>query len=241
MRKILPGMFTLGNLLCGFLAVTKTVEGAYIPAAWWIIIAGIFDALDGKVARLTGGGTDFGIEFDSIADVVSFGLAPAVLIYTYMFTDTGNAGYILAFSFLGAGAYRLARFNLTATTGKKYCFTGMPIPAGAGILAAFILFSENVWGGFAKFDFSMVLVLMISMAMVSKFKYSPLPKISFNTGKDTVKSIWFIAYMMLVILFPDEVFFPTGILYLLSGPAKYVTAPALHLVASHVFHKADSG
>ena len=241
MKKLLPSIFTLGNLFCGFLAVVNTIEGLYITAAWWIIIAAIFDALDGKVARLTNSSSNFGVEFDSIADVVSFGLAPAVLFHAYIFADSGSVGYVLAFLYLAAGALRLARFNLTATTGKKHHFTGMPIPAGAGILSSYVLFSEKVWSGILQFDVALAIVILTSLAMLSGFKYATLPKIGFHSKKDIARSVWFISHIVLVIKFPDEVFFPTGILYLLSGPAKYVTTPAVDLVVNHVFHKADGG
>jgi len=231
--KFLPSFFTLGNLLCGFLAVINVIEGSLTHAAWWIIIAAIFDLLDGKIARLTGCTSEFGIEFDSIADVVSFGIAPAVLFHSYAFTGTGNLGYFLAFCFLAAGAIRLARFNITATTGKKNYFTGMPIPAGAGIIASFVLFSENVWHGLANFDFCVAIVIFTSFAMLSNFKYSVMPKVSFSKKSDIIRSIWFISHLTVSVYFPDEVFFPTGILYLLSGPAKYFSAP----VFNYVFQK----
>ena len=194
-RKILPNLFTLGNLLCGFLAVVNVVEGVFVSAAWWIIIAGIFDALDGKIARLTGGSSEFGIEFDSIADVVSFGIAPAVLFYQYALAESGIFGYFLSFCFLAAGGLRLARFNIHATTDKKHFFTGMPIPAGAGILASFILFSENVWGGISHFDLSIVLIVLTSLAMLSNFKYRVLPKIGFASKTDKLKSALCICYI----------------------------------------------
>ncbi len=235
-KKYLPSIFTLGNLLCGFLAVINVIEGNLTHAAWWIIIASIFDALDGKVARLTKSASEFGIEFDSIADVVSFGVAPAVLFHTYAFIDTGNLGYFLAFCFCAAGAIRLARFNIKATTGSKRYFTGMPIPAGAVILASFILFSENVWGGFGNIDYMVALIVITSLVMVSNFKYSVLPRISFSKKSDTIKSIWFISYAIVIAFFPDEVFFPTGILYLLSGPAKHFSVPAFNYVFQKV-HK----
>lgn len=235
MKKIIPSMFTIGNLLCGFLAVIKTFDEAYVSAAWWIIIAGIFDALDGKVARLTGTSSEFGIEFDSIADVVSFGMAPAALFYAYILSDSSKIGAVLAFVFLAAGAFRLARFNISATTGKKHHFTGMPIPSAAGILASYVLFAENVWTGLSNFDFAVAIVIFTSFAMVSSFKYAVLPKIGFNTPKDIIRSTWFIGLIVLVILYPDEVFFPTGILYLLSGPVAFVGAPAMN----SVFHKAS--
>jgi CDP-diacylglycerol--serine O-phosphatidyltransferase len=228
-------MFTLGNLLCGFLAVINVIEGNMTHAAWWIIIAAIFDTLDGKVARLTGCASEFGVEFDSIVDVVSFGVAPAVLFHSYSFTDAGNMGYFMGFVFLAAGAIRLARFNVKATTGKKYYFTGMPIPAGAGILSSFVLFSEHVWQGFANFDVAVALVILTSLAMVSTFKYSLMPKISFSSRWDIIRSVWFISHLIVVALFPDEVFFPTGIMYLLSGPVRFISVPAYNFV----FHRSD--
>ena len=235
-KKLLPSLFTLGNLLCGFLAINNVVEGNVVSAAWWIIIAGIFDALDGKIARLTGSSSEFGIEFDSIADVVSFGIAPAVLLFNYALHEAGSIGYFLAFCFLAAGAIRLARFNLKATTGDKRYFTGMPIPAGAGILASYVLFTENVWGGLGQFDFVVALTIVSSIAMVSRLKYSIMPRIGFGTRRDTIRSIWFISHIIIIARFPDEVFFPTGILYLLSGPVKTLSVPAV----SHLFNKVDS-
>ena len=234
--KILPSIFTLGNILCGFLALNNVVKGtpaSLISAAWWIIIAGILDALDGKVARMTGTSSEFGIELDSIADVISFGVAPAILIYHYMLFEAGKIGFILAFFYLAAGSIRLAKFNTIATTGKKSSFIGMPIPSGAGILASYILFTENVWSGLANLDFVIALTFFASLAMLSRFKYSVFPHIGFSTRSDKITSFLFIGYIMLVARFPDEAFFPTGILYLLSGPVKTLTTPAVN----HVFNK----
>ena len=112
----------------------------------------------------------------------------------------------------------------------------MPIPAAAGVLASFVLFSTNVWGGIGNIDIAIVLVFMTSLAMVSNFKYAVMPRICFATKKDIFRSVWFISHIIVVICYPDEVFFPTGILYLLSGPAVYISAPAVN----YVFHKADS-
>lgn len=235
-KKILPTIFTLGNILCGFLALNNVVKGtpaSLISAAWWIIIAGILDALDGKVARITGTSSEFGIELDSIADVISFGVAPAILIYHYMLYEAGQVGFILAFFYLAAGSIRLAQFNTIATTGKKNFFTGMPIPAAAGILASYILFTENVWSGLANLDFVIALTFFASLAMLSRFKYSVFPHIGFSTRSEKITSFLFIGQIILVMRFPDEVFFPTGIAYLLSGPVKTLTAPAVH----HVFNK----
>lgn len=238
LKSAVPNMFTLGNLLCGFLAVANVIEGTMegmVSAAWWIIIAAIMDALDGKVARLTGTSSKFGIEFDSIVDAVSFGMAPAVMIYQYALISGGGIGLALSFCFLAAGTIRLARFNITATTGAKTGFTGMPIPTGAGVLASYVLFTENVWGGIHSFDFATALVIFTSLAMVSRFKYQGLPRIGFRSKKGIFRSACFIGNIVLIALFPDEVLFPEGILYLFSGPARYFTAPTL----VHVFHRAN--
>jgi CDP-diacylglycerol---serine O-phosphatidyltransferase len=238
-RQVLPSMFTLGNLLCGFLAVANVVEGtreSLISAAWWIIIAAIFDALDGKVARLTGTASEFGIELDSIADVVSFGIAPAILFYRFAFADAGKICLFLSFIFLAAGAIRLARFNVTAPTGNKKYFTGMPIPAAAGILASYVFFCNNVWEGLGGFDFAVGLVILTSIAMVSQFKYSVMPRIGFRKKTDSIKSVLLLGLLIVVARFPDEVLFPFGVAYLLSGPVKFFSSPAL----IHVFHRADN-
>ena len=130
----------------------------------------------------------------------------------------------------------LARFNLGASNEKKGAFTGMPIPAGAYILASFVLFSEHIWDGLVNFDVAVALLVTCSAAMVSVFKYGVMPRISFATGKHTVKSVWVIGFLILVAIFPDELFFPIGIVYLLSGPVRYLSTPAFN----HVFHKANT-
>lgn len=233
LRKILPNLFTLGNLLCGFLAIINVVEGTkanLVHAAWWIVIAGVFDLLDGKVARLMRSASPFGVELDSLADIVSFGVAPAVLINSFVFLNAGNLGYFLCFCFLSAGAIRLARFNTTATTVKKRHFTGMPIPAGACIISSYVMFSENVWTGLANFDIAIALVIFSSLAMVSKFKYAAFPLISFAGKLKTVKSLLTISVLLLIVAFPNELFFPAGILYLLSGPVGFISVPAFNYV-----------
>ena len=236
MKGTIPGLFTVGNLLCGYLAVINVIEGALTHAAWWIIIAAFFDHFDGKVARLTGTASKFGIEFDSIADMVSFGIAPAVLFHQYMLIDAGNLGYFLAFLFVFAGAFRLARFNVSASTAGKAYFTGMPIPASAGILASYVLFCENVRSDLGQFDLAVAILILTSAAMVSMFRYSAMPRISFDSIGETLRSAGFIALLGSVILYPDEVFFPLGITYLFSGPIRTATVPAYRFV-THRTHE----
>ena len=235
MKRSLPSLFTLGNLLCGYLAIINVIEVAYVHAAWWIIIVVFFDYFDGKIARMTGTASDFGIEFDSLADVVSFGIAPAVLFHQYILAGTGNFGYFLAFVFVCAGAFRLARFNVTATTGKKAYFAGLPIPAGAGILASYVLFCEHIRGDFAQMDVAFALITLTSAAMVSVFRYGTIPAIRFRNLRETIVSSTFVLLLASVIMYPDEIFFPLGIIYLLSGPVWSLTVPAYDFV-SHRTH-----
>src|ERR1700736_594847 len=158
---LLPNLMTAGNLFCGFTATLKILEGALLQvsnpdaagdlfhaAIWFILSAGFFDLLHGRIARMGGHESAFGREFDSLADIVSFGVAPALLVYRIVLQEFRNAGWIIAFIYLACGALRLARFNTasanheresTTTNGGKN-FTGFPIPAAAGLIASITLF-----------------------------------------------------------------------------------------------------
>ena len=136
-RQIAPNMVTSGNLLCGLFSLMLTMSGRYVPAAWLIFFAVIFDGLDGKVARMLGGGSQFGLEFDSLADLVSFGVAPALLLYhAFLKGWTGVLGPVVACFFALCVALRLARFNVVHIPGP---FQGLPCPAGGLFIASFIL------------------------------------------------------------------------------------------------------
>lgn len=135
-RKIVPNMVTSGNLLCGMMALILLFHGRFVPAAWLVFMAVFFDFMDGKIARSLGGGTQFGLEFDSLADVVSFGVVPAMLMYTSYADALGLWGVLAAAFFALCGALRLARFNVVHMPGP---FQGLPIPAGGLFLASFVL------------------------------------------------------------------------------------------------------
>jgi len=135
-RKIAPNMVTSGNLLCGMMALILLFHGRFVPAAWLVFMAVFFDFMDGKIARRLGGGTQFGLEFDSLADVVSFGVVPAMLMYTSYAGALGLWGVLAAAFFALCGALRLARFNVVHMPGP---FQGLPIPAGGLFLASFVL------------------------------------------------------------------------------------------------------
>ncbi len=178
-RAAFPSTFTLLNLLSGFYAIINAAEGQYVNAAWLIAAAGLFDVLDGMMARLVDGTSRFGVELDSLADIVSFGVAPAYLLYSFGLHHLGLAGVVVAALPAICGSVRLARYNLTFEEKKDY-FHGLPIPAQAATVVAFIL----VFDGSLYFDavertqlsILVTLVVVLSVLMVSTIRFDALPR-----------------------------------------------------------------
>src|SRR5216117_3819644 len=168
---LLPSLLTTGNLFCGFLALLLTVHGRYQDAAISIFVAMVLDLLDGRVARLMKATSQFGVEYDSLADVVSFGVAPAFLLYSFALRDLGRPAWFAAFLFVICGALRLARFNvITGATDKRY-FIGLPIPAGAAVACSLvILLQGEELARWMRVGVAVVTYL-VSLLMVSTFRY----------------------------------------------------------------------
>jgi CDP-diacylglycerol--serine O-phosphatidyltransferase len=168
---ILPTLFTVGNLFCGYLSVWCSIRGTFQTAAILIIAAAILDMLDGRIARLTNSASRFGEEYDSLADLVSFGVAPAVLAYSWGLADFHRLGWMASFLFVVCGSMRLARFNIqTRVTDKKY-FIGLPIPAAAGTIASLVLATperlvERFWMAGL-----LILTVVLSYLMISTLRY----------------------------------------------------------------------
>ena len=179
-RTAVPSFFTLMNLLSGYLAVVQTIEGRFEYACWLIVLAGLFDALDGMMARLTDSTSLFGVELDSLSDIVSFGVAPSVLIYVFGLQEYGAVGLIVSALPTICGAVRLARFNVRFDGIKRDYFMGLPTPAMAMVIVAFILnFDEAGWfhrfspGGLSVF---IPLAIGLSILMISTVKFDALPR-----------------------------------------------------------------
>jgi CDP-diacylglycerol--serine O-phosphatidyltransferase len=169
---LLPSLFTLGNMFCGYVCIVYAMRGDYDSAAPFVGFAFLLDALDGRIARLTGSESAFGVEFDSLADVISFGLAPAVLAYAWGLSPLGRLGLAAGFLYVSAAAMRLARFNIQTGTGldKRY-FVGMPSPPAAGVVAATVY--AYPWG---LYDYraalpALALVLVPAALMVSTIRF----------------------------------------------------------------------
>ncbi|HSR68392.1 MAG TPA: CDP-diacylglycerol--serine O-phosphatidyltransferase [Acidobacteriota bacterium] len=178
---LLPTLFTVGNIFFGFYALISTLVGDYDMAAMAIGIAVVLDGLDGRVARMANATSDFGLQLDSLADVVSFGVAPAVLLYTWGMQDLGRLAQCSAFIFLICGAMRLARFNVQTSDLKS--FAGLPIPAGAGFVAATVHFlkAPPPW---PHFDLMLVVATyVVSFLMISTLRYPSMKKLNLARGK----------------------------------------------------------
>lgn len=169
--SVLPSLFTLGNMFCGYACVVYAMRGEYATAAPFIGIAVVLDMLDGRIARMTGTASEFGLQFDSMADVISFGMAPAILAFAWGLSSLGRLGWGAAFLFVTAAALRLARFNVQAGSPDKRYFIGMPSPAAAGIVAATVFAYPY---GFLEPHFAAPLVLLVVLPaalMVSTIRF----------------------------------------------------------------------
>ena len=219
LRPIFPGVFTMGNLFCGFVSIMSSFDGQAKQACWFIVLAFFLDGLDGLVARMSRSDTLFGIELDSLADLVSFGVAPAMIFYSFKFNELGKWGWVLAFVFVMCGAFRLARFNLVAMQGQKPHFQGLPIPAAAAAMTGYTLGSYELWGELRYVKFLVTLILICSFLMVSDIEYEKRPT-SFKTTKDRIKWGYIVVGGAAVLFFHELAFFPLVAIYILYGIAR---------------------
>lgn len=195
-KHILPNMVTSGNLLCGLFSLILVIHGRYVPAAWLVFFAVIFDGFDGKVARMLGGGSQFGMEFDSLADLVSFGVAPAILLYQVELRDLHIAGVVMACFFALCVALRLARFNVVHVPGP---FQGLPCPAGGLFVSSFVIAGMNLpaW--------VMACVMgLTGFLMISSIPYANMKKLTKKTA-DGLKCLALFSMMVLSFVFLKKV------------------------------------
>jgi CDP-diacylglycerol--serine O-phosphatidyltransferase len=241
MRKgiyILPNLFTTGSLFAGFYSMVATMDGDYRPAAIWILVSSIFDGLDGKVARLTGTSSKFGVEYDSLADLVAFGVAPGLLMYSWALRPFGRLGWLAAFLFVVCGALRLARFNVQVATVESKRFVGLPIPAAASIVSATVLlFFHFGWPSSYKKLAILVLIYCLAFLMVSNFRYYSFK----DPGliKRQPFSFLVLAILLLIIIAarPVEMLFVFFICYMFSGPVTFFLTYPRRRRLEKAFHK----
>lgn len=218
MKKVslLPSLFTTGNLFCGSYAVVLILNGKLLPAAWFILAAIFFDFLDGQVARLKKVATRFGLEYDSLADLVSFGFAPAVIVYMISLKDLGRLGIALFFIYIACTALRLARFNTQKAVPQKISFLGLPTPASSGFISS-IFILNNKYPCDILFRILPVLILILAALMVSTFNYPALGMLNLWKKKPFLNLVIVILCGTMVFLHLELFLFLCFAAYVLSG------------------------
>jgi CDP-diacylglycerol--serine O-phosphatidyltransferase len=209
-------MFTMGNVVCGFLSILSAFEGNTTTACWFIILAGFLDAMDGRVARLSRTTSQFGVELDSLADFLSFGVAPAVLVHTIKLSSLGKWGWVISIVYIMAASYRLARYNLLADTEEKKDFLGMPVPLAAFGLVSYVIFSFSLWNSLRYDEVLVSMIIAFSFLMVSQVQYDSLPE-NFSSRWDRLKLAVLIVALVAILFQPRLLLFPFIAVYILFG------------------------
>ncbi|HXV69473.1 MAG TPA: CDP-diacylglycerol--serine O-phosphatidyltransferase [Nitrospira sp.] len=219
---LIPNLFTTGNLFCGVYAILSVFNANYLAAAIAILVAMIFDVLDGKSARLTNSTSHFGLEYDSLSDVVSFGVAPGLLIYSWALSGQGTFGVAVMFAYVAMGAVRLARFNSTVALSDGKYFTGLAIPAAAGVVASLVVFDHHIvrMGAEVKPVFVLIITLTLSFLMVSTIKYRSFKDLKFKGRQQITYLVWGILALMMVAAWPQVMLFVIFAGYALLGPVE---------------------
>jgi CDP-diacylglycerol---serine O-phosphatidyltransferase len=224
---LLPSLLTTGNLFCGFFAMLLTVDGRYTEAALAIFVGMIMDMLDGRVARLMKATSQFGVEYDSLADVISFGVAPAFLMYSFALRELGRPAWFAAFLFVICGALRLARFNVITGTADKRYFVGLPIPAGAAVACSLVILLQGddltrwMRVGVA------IATYVVALLMVSTFRYWSFKEVDWARRRP-IQTLLIVVLAVMLVATKYEVF-----LFLVFG-GYALSAPVLRLVVGQV-------
>ncbi|MCP4722140.1 MAG: CDP-diacylglycerol--serine O-phosphatidyltransferase [Desulfobacteraceae bacterium] len=214
---ILPNLFTSMNLFCGYYSILSAVQSRFTDAAIAILIGAVFDLLDGKIARATNTTSKFGIEYDSLADLVTFGLAPALLMVLWVLEPMGRSGWLVGFLFMTCGALRLARFNTSSSSSPD--FEGLPIPAAAAMNVSVVLFFSRL--GISPEPFKVIMMVMmfaLSFCMVSSFCYKSFKNVSLFKSMTFNKFVGLILIFVAIATEPCILLFVVFLIYVVSGP-----------------------
>ncbi|MCX6062036.1 MAG: CDP-diacylglycerol--serine O-phosphatidyltransferase [Campylobacterales bacterium] len=217
---LFPNFFTAASIFSGFYSISLALQSSFESASWFIFLALIFDGLDGRVARFTNTATHFGVEFDSLADIVAFGVAPALLMYLYIGDEYGRIGIVASALFIIFGAVRLARFNVMTSRIEPSVFIGLPIPTAAIMISIAILLMER----YSQMDHIHLLLLplsiLLSVLMVSNIRYPSFKKLNMRAMHFTRFLIGVILLALMVFVYPIEGMALLGAMYLLYGPLR---------------------
>lgn len=216
---LLPNLVTTGGLFAGFYGIVSTMNGDYNLAAWLILISAVFDAMDGKVARMTGTTSRFGVEYDSLVDLVSFGVAPGLLMYSWALQSFGKFGWLAAFLYVVCGALRLARFNVQVDTVESRRFVGLPIPAAAGMVASCVLLFYHLGGeGTIKKVSVLLLIYVLAYLMVSNHSFNSFKDPELLKRQPFSFLVLAIIFIIVIVAQPEIMLFTIASIYTVSGP-----------------------
>jgi CDP-diacylglycerol--serine O-phosphatidyltransferase len=214
---VLPNSLTLCGMFAGFYALIAAIKGDYTQASWAVLVAAVFDGLDGWVARLTHSTTKFGIELDSLSDAIAFGVAPAVLLYRWALAPFGRVGWAAVFLFTACGALRLARYNIQMGSTERKSFTGMPIPGAALVAVTMVLFYSELGLEHSRSYFILVLTFVLSFLMVSTLRFHGAKEIDFRKRKPFWLLVALVVIFVIVVMHPAIALFIFAIVYLAGG------------------------
>lgn len=235
---LLPNLFTTGAMFAGFYAIVVSIGGDFSSAAIAVFVAALLDGMDGRVARLTGTQTEFGVQYDSLSDLISFGLAPSLVMYTWSLSTLkaygptwGKIGWAAAFIYAACAALRLARFNTQVGVIDKRYFQGLASPAAAAVCMSFV-WSMDKFGiiGEEVCFVTPVIAVIVGLLMVSRFRYYSFKSLPMG-GDGRVPFLWIIVAVLVLVPFfidPPRVLFVVFTLYLLSGPVMTLWGRATH-------------
>ena len=217
---ILPNLFTTGGLFCGFYSIVASLNEDFTLAAWAILFSTIFDWLDGKVARISRTVSRFGMEYDSLSDLIAFGMAPGIMMYTWALRPFGRTGWLAAFLYVACAALRLARFNVQSSNVETKSFQGMPTPAAGGLLAATVLMAAYAgWDEINKHIPILLTTFFLSILMVSKVRYQSFKALESSDRISFQLLVVALCILIVVVAEPQVTLFTFFSLYALSGPA----------------------
>lgn len=220
---LLPSLCTTGSMFAGFFSIVRSINGDHVIAAWAIFVASFFDLIDGRVARMTRTQSDFGKEYDSLVDLASFGLAPAILIYTWNLNHFKPLGWFFSFLFFACVALRLARFNVQVDSVEKKSFQGLPCPPAACLVASLVLLYQSLVPGLverlpAKNYVALVMVPVLALLMVSNIRYRSFKEYDVQKSNTIYFLVVASALVGLVAIKPEVVLFILLAVYAASGP-----------------------
>ncbi|MEW6511749.1 MAG: CDP-diacylglycerol--serine O-phosphatidyltransferase [Bacteroidota bacterium] len=240
-RAVVPSLFTVLNMFCGFISVIHTSQGEFVQGSWFIILAAGFDALDGIMARITRSSSEFGVQIDSLSDVVSFGVAPAFMVYQMSLWTLGALGVLVSSMVMIFGGLRLARFNVQLVGFDKEYFVGLPIPSSAITIASFTIAYFVPGVGLPATAEALLpwMVAGLALLMVSKVKYDTLPRISRRAiRREPWKFVFALLAVVVIAVTAGEALFPLLLLFIVLGLVRWCITTARRW-ASHGEKYAD--